>query len=384
MFSKRTERLTGSLIREILAVAQQADVISFAGGLPASAALPRLDLEGMPGELAQYGASEGEPRLRALVARYARGLGLSCQADQVLILSGSQQALDLTAKLFIDEQTPIVTEAPTYLAALQVFNLFGAEIHGVAQQDGVLDPDALESALQTHQARLAYLIPSFQNPSGACYDARLRKQLAAVLDRSSAVVVEDDPYRELSFEGPAPAPLVANLQKAPWVYCGSFSKTLAPGLRLGFLIASPQLFTPLLRLKQAVDLHSNRPGQWLVSNWLEGGAYVERLDRLRAGYRARRDAMQQALERHFSTLADWQLPRGGLFFWLRLKRRCDTRERLQQALSRQVLFMPGEAFYPQPDAGLGHIRLNFSHATPERIDEGIARLAEVFADCGEP
>lgn len=381
MFSKRTERLSGSLIREILAVAQQADIISFAGGLPASASLPKLDLEGMPGDLAQYGASEGEPRLRALVARYARGIGLSCQADQVLILSGSQQALDLTAKLLIDEGTPIVTEAPTYLAALQVFNLFGAEIHGVTQRDGALDPAALEQALHTSQARMAYLIPSFQNPSGACYDARLRQQLAAVLDRASAVVVEDDPYRELSFDGAAPAPLVAGLQKTPWVYCGSFSKTLAPGLRLGFLIASPELFTPLLRLKQAVDLHSNRPGQWLVSNWLEGGAYVERLDRLRQGYRARRDAMQQALERHFAPLARWQAPRGGLFFWLRLNRAVDTRERLQSALARKVLFMPGEAFYPVPEQGLGHLRLNFSHATPEKIDAGIARLAEVFADC---
>jgi 2-aminoadipate transaminase len=383
MFSKRTERLTGSLIREILAVAQQADIISFAGGLPATASLPKLDLDGMPGDLAQYGASEGEPRLRALVARYARGLGLSCQADQVLILSGSQQALDLTAKLFIDEGTPIVTEAPTYLAALQVFNLFGAEIHGVEQRDGVLDPAALDAALQTSKARMAYLIPSFQNPSGACYDARLRQRLAEVLDRSDAVVIEDDPYRELSFNGPAPVPLVAGLQKAPWVYCGSFSKTLAPGLRLGFLIASSQLFLPLLRLKQAVDLHSNRPGQWLVSNWLEGGAYIDRLDRLRVGYRARRDSMQQSLERHFAPLADWQVPQGGLFFWLRLKRRFDTRERLQQALARQVLFMPGEAFYPEPERGLGHIRLNFSHATPEKIEEGIARLAEVFADCVE-
>lgn len=379
MFSERIERLSGSLIREILAVAQRPEVISFAGGLPAAATLPSMSFNGVPDSLAQYGCSEGEPALRQQIAEYACGLGLQCLPEQVLILSGSQQALDLVAKLFIDPGTPVVTEAPTYLAALQVFNLFGARIHGVPQSKGSLDPEQLAAVLQQSQAALTYLIPSFQNPSGACYDQPRRQHLAQVLDAAGGVVVEDDPYRELAYDGPAPAPLVASLKQARWIYCGSFSKTLAPGLRLGYLICSPELFTHLLRLKQAVDLHSNRPAQWLVHQWLTAPGYTERLQSLRTEYRTRRDAMQAALTRHFAALADWEVPQGGLFFWLKLKHACDTREKLQTALAQQVLFMPGEAFYPDPQLGLGHLRLNFSHTPLERMDEGIARLASVFA-----
>jgi DNA-binding transcriptional MocR family regulator len=378
MFSQRIERLSGSLIREILACAQRPEVISFAGGLPALETLPQLDLSGMPPELAQYGPSEGEPELRALVAQYAQGLGLNCDPGQVLILSGSQQALDLVAKLFIDPGTPVVTEAPTYLAALQVFNLFGARIHGVEQHKGTLNPAHLAQTLRHSQARFSYLIPSFQNPSGSCYSQEERQALARVLDASGGAVIEDDPYRELAYDGAAPPPLVASLQRAPWVYCGSFSKTLAPGLRLGYLIATPELFTPLLRLKQAADLHSNRPGQWLVCQALRDAQAPERLQDLRAEYRARRDAMQTALLRHFADLADWRMPGGGLFFWLRLKQACDTREKLPAALARDILFMPGEAFYPDASQGWGHLRLNFSHTPLARMEEGVARLAELF------
>ena len=384
MFSQRIERLSGSLIREILAIGARPDVISFAGGLPSSDCLPRLDLNAMPPELAQYGPSEGEPRLRALVAQQACAMGLPCRAEQVLILSGSQQALDLVAKLFIDPGTPILTEAPTYLAALQVFKLFGADMHCVAPRNGALDPEDLARVLDQSHARISYLIPSFQNPTGACFSAAQRGQLAQELDQAQSVVIEDDPYRELAYDGAAPAPLVASLQRASWIYCGSFSKTLAPGLRLGYLIASsPELFTPLLRLKQAVDLHSNRPGQWLVSNWLEGVDYGARLETLRNSYRLRRDAMQAALARQFSSLADWQAPSGGLFFWLRLKQVCDTREKLAEALQNNVLFMPGEAFFPDHARALGHLRLNFSHATPELIELGVARLAEVFRQASQ-
>jgi 2-aminoadipate transaminase len=378
MFSERIERLSGSLIREILAVTQRPEVISFAGGLPAASSFPSNNLQDMPSDLLQYGCSEGEPRLRQLIAEYAASQGLPCSAEQVLVLSGSQQALDLVAKLMIDPGTPVVTEAPTYLAALQVFQLFGANITGVPQTAGTLDPRQLGRALADSGAGMAYLIPSYQNPSAACYSHEQRQELAKVLDGADVIVVEDDPYRELALDGPTPAPLVASLKSARWIYSGSFSKTLAPGLRLGYLIASPELFTPLLQLKQAVDLHSNRPGQWQIARWLEDAGFHSRLEALRADYRARRDAMQQALSRHFGALAEWQLPQGGLFFWLKLRQVCDTREKLQQAIDQQVLFMPGEAFYPDPQQGLGHVRLNFSHTPLERMEEGIKRLAAVF------
>ncbi|MDF0605458.1 PLP-dependent aminotransferase family protein [Neisseriaceae bacterium TC5R-5] len=378
MFSERINRLSGSLIREILAAAQHPEMISFAGGLPAQQCLPELDFNGLPAELAQYGTSEGEPVLRELIASQAQALGIRCDAQQVLILSGSQQCIDLCAKLFIDPGTLVVTEAPTYLAALQTFKLFGADIRPVAQQNGSLPADKLAAALPG--ARCCYLIPSFQNPSASCYSHSKRLQLAAAIDDADVPLIEDDPYRALSYDGEAPAPLVSHLQRASWVYSGSFSKTLAPGLRVGYLIASPDLFPYLLRLKQALDLHSNRPAQWWVAQRLNDPDYPAYLQRLRAAYRQSRDAMQASLLRHFTELADWALPQGGLFFWLKLKQAQDTRLLLPKALQRQLAFMPGEAFFPVPEQNLGYMRLNFSHTTPQRIEQGVATLADLVRE----
>lgn len=378
MFSERIERLSGSLIREILAAAQQPQMISFAGGLPASQCLPTLDFTGMPAAMAQYGASEGEPELRELIAEQARRMGISCEAEQVLVLSGSQQSIDLCAKLFIDPGTPVVTEGPTYLAALQAFKLFGARVHAVGQRDGRLEPQALAAALEQARPRCCYLIPSFQNPAGSCYSAEDRQALAAAIDAAGVPLIEDDPYRALSYDGEAPAPLVSHLKNAPWIYSGSFSKTLAPGLRVGFLIASPELYPYLMRLKQATDLHTNRPAQWFIARQLRDPGHEQRLLDLREVYRVGRDAMQASLQRHFADLADWQLPQGGLFFWLKLKQLRDTRKLLPLALQQNVAFMPGEAFFPEPEQNLGYVRLNFSHASPERIEIGIARLAALL------
>ncbi|UDM16978.1 PLP-dependent aminotransferase family protein [Vogesella sp. XCS3] len=379
MFSERIERLSGSLIREILAAAQRPEVISFAGGLPAADCLPKLDFSGVPPHLAQYGTSEGEPEFRAAIVQELARIGLDIDASQVLVLSGSQQALDLAAKLFIDPHTPVITEGPTYLAALQVFKLFGADITTVQQEQGQLPPAKLAEAIAASQAKLAYLIPSFQNPSGACYSEETRRGLAEVIDAANMPVIEDDPYRALSYDGEAPRPLVTHLKKAPWIYCGSFSKTLAPGLRIGYMVASPELMPYLLKLKQAADLHTNRLGQWFNTQWLNSGDYVGHLKELQQSYKVGRDAMQTALETHFADLADWLVPQGGLFFWLKLKQPRDTRPLLKVALEENnVAFMPGEAFYSQPEEGIGHLRLNFSHASPERIEEGIKRLAGVI------
>ena len=250
MFSERVERLSGSLIREILAAAQRPEVISFAGGLPAADCLPKLDFTGVPANLAQYGTSEGEPEFRAAVVEELARIGLNVDASQVLVLSGSQQALDLAAKLFIDPGTPVIAEGPTYLAALQVFKLFGADITTVQQQsNGQLSAASLQAAIDSSKAKLAYLIPTFQNPSGACYTEQTRRELAAVIEAAKLPVIEDDPYRALSYDGEAPKPLVTHLQDAPWIYCGSFSKTLAPGLRIGYLVASKDLM-PYLRSEE--------------------------------------------------------------------------------------------------------------------------------------
>jgi len=376
-FSERVDRLKSSLIREILAAAQRPEVMSFAGGLPAEPMLPKVQWADMPASMGQYGMSEGEPALREAVAAEARVLGIDCTASQVLIVSGSQQTLDLAAKLFIDRGTEVLLEAPTYLAALQTFQLFGASCLAVPQEEDGPSLAALRQRLEQHRPAFAYLIPTFQNPSAVRYSEAKRDAVAALLDEFGVTLIEDEPYRELVFDDGSASPVVARMRKASWIYTGTVSKTLLPGLRVGYLIATPDLFPYLLRLKQAADLHTNRIGQWQALQWLGSEAYRAHLADLRQFYRQRRDAMQVALEEHFGDLADWQLPPGGLFFWLQLKQPVDTRTLLKPALEQDVAFMPGEPFFIEPEQNPGYLRLNFSHVAPERLNEGVRRLAQV-------
>ncbi|AMC34425.1 aminotransferase-like domain-containing protein [Janthinobacterium sp. B9-8] len=372
MFAARIDRLTSSLVRDILAAASKPGVISFAGGLPASEVLFRATPEVL-GQLAddiwQYGQTEGEPALREQVAIRARKLGIACSAEQVLIVNGSQQGIDLLSKLMIEEGTPVLTESPTYLAALQVFRLLGARFVTAEQDEEGLLPEAVAAA----DARLAYLVPTFQNPTGLCYSLARRKALAQAFDGQSMVVFEDDPYRDLSFDGPAPAPIVSHLKQARWVYQGSFSKTLAPGLRLGYLIVHPDLIQAMTRLKQAADLHSNRLSQAIVTQLLKDGSLDQHVASILPLYREKRDVMQAALLTHLGDKASWALPSGGLFFWLTLNHEQDVMQLMQEALEAGLAIMPGSAFDPVPRQ-TSTIRLNFSHATFEQIEQGIALL----------
>ncbi|HLV16992.1 MAG TPA: PLP-dependent aminotransferase family protein [Pseudomonas sp.] len=379
-FSERISRLKSSLIREILAAAQRPEVMSFAGGLPAEPMLPKVDWSAMPASVSQYGMSEGEPELRELIAAEARKLGLDCEASQVLVTCGSQQALDLVTKLYVDPGTEILVESPTYLAALQSFQLFGAQCLEVPQEADGPNIAALRARLEQHKPAFAYLIPTFQNPSAVRYSDAKRDAVAALLDEFGVTLVEDEPYRELVFDEVKAAPITSRLKKTGWIYTGTVSKTLLPGLRVGYLICSKELFPHLLRLKQAADLHTNRIGQWQAAQWLGTEKFQQHLAELRSFYRVRRDAMQQALEEHFGELADWNMPQGGLFFWLKLKNPIDTRTLMHRALAVDVAFMPGEAFFIDPDRNPGYMRLNFSHVAPERLGEGMRRLAGVVRE----
>ena len=378
MFAQRIQYLTSSIIREILAAAQKPGVISFAGGLPAAASFPEVDWSTLPESLKQYGMSEGEPELREAIAAEARAKGLKCEASQVLVLSGSQQGLDLVAKLFVDPDSSVLVESPTYLAALQIFHLFQAQCQGVSLTEDGLDLSVLERQIRDHQPRMAYLIPSFQNPSGTCYSVKARQDVAAMLDQYGLPLIEDEPYCELDYDGVPKPPISSLLQRAPWVFQGSFSKILMPGLRLGYLIAHPSLMPYLVRLKQAADLHTNRPGQWLALEYMRSADKQQRLARLQDFYRERRDAFAAALQSEFADLADWQVPSGGLFFWLKLKKPRDTRPLLQPALAAGVAFMPGEAFFAEAEPPVGYLRLNFSHTEPELMVEGLRRLRKVL------
>lgn len=369
--SRRTQDLRTSPIRDILAVIDRPGMVSFAGGLPASETFPRLDLGAVPASALQYGPTEGEPALRAKVAQDLRQLGLECTQEQVLILSGSQQGIDLAGKLFVDAGTPVAVESPTYLAALQVFRYFGARFVGLNRADG--------KVFGGERPRLAYVIPTFQNPTGYCYTAAERVSLAAACDESAVTLFEDDPYRDLVYEACERTPVCSRLRRASWIYQGSYSKSLAPGLRLGYLAASPDLVPYLARLKQAADLHSNRVSQWYVLTQLNDAARGARLAALAASYKRKRDEFDGALARHLREAATWDAPPGGLFFWLTLKRRIDTRELLPRAIERGVAFMPGETFFPHAGEGRGTLRLNFSHASAAETERGLQILSGLLS-----
>lgn len=371
-FSSRVADLHPSPIREILAVIDRPGMISFAGGLPSAETFPELSLDGMSSACLQYGASEGDMALREQVAGELNERGLRCDPNQVVILSGSQQGIDLVAKLFIDNGTPIAVESPTYLAALQVFRFFGASFSS-------LDPRLpLAGMSAERRPAFAYAIPTFQNPTGHCYSTAERENLAAACDALQVPLFEDDPYRDLVFDACDRTPVCAHLKRASWVYQGSFSKSLAPGLRLGYLVASPDLLPYLVRLKQAADLHSNRLSQWIVLEQLRCPERAARTAGLVETYRGRRDAFALSLEKHFSGLADWAIPPGGLFFWLELKTKIDTRSLLTAAIERGVAFMPGEAFFADAESARSSLRLNFSHASEHDAARGLALLAELL------
>jgi DNA-binding transcriptional MocR family regulator len=371
-YSRRIADLLPSPIRQILSVIDRPGMVSFAGGLPAAETFPRLDLQGLPPRLLQYGPTEGEPELRAQVARDLAASGLDCTPDQVLILSGSQQGIDLVAKLYIDAGSTVALESPTYLAALQVFRYFGARFC-------TLDPQQPGVAWAADAApAFVYTTPTFQNPTGRCYTAAQRDALAQACDARGIALFEDDPYRDLVYDAVERVPVCARLRKAPWIYQGSFSKSLAPGLRLGYLVATPELMPHLVHLKQAADLHSCRISQWLVLEQLRDPGRERRRADLADSYRRKRDAFAAALQRHLGAVATWEVPPGGLFFWMTLNQSRDTRELLPEAIRRGVAFMPGEAFYPEEPPVRGRLRLNFSHADAEQCERGLATLAELL------
>jgi DNA-binding transcriptional MocR family regulator len=312
LLSQRAKNLHGSPIREILRVVDQPNMVSFAGGLPAASAFPVLRPGEMPKRYLQYGPTEGEPELRGKLVRHLQSLGIHCGPDQMLILSGSQQGIDLVAKLFIDPGSLVAVESPTYLAALQVFRFFGARFNVI---------DSAKSNLGLSDSALAYINPTFQNPTGKCLTLEERRHMAQECDKRKVPLFEDDPYRDLVYDSCDRTPICAMVRKTSWIYQGSFSKTLAPGLRIGFLAASKNLFPFLNRLKQAADLHTNRLSQWLVLNYLRDPQRLARMAQLAQKYGKKRNIFHNALQKHFSDIAFWSKSPGGFFFWLACKRR---------------------------------------------------------------
>jgi len=371
--SRRMADLKPSAVREMLAVAQRPDIISFAGGLPAADTFADLDLSPPPRDLLQYGPTEGEPELRVVLSRHVGGFGLTCPPERIMVLSGSQQGIDLAAKLTVDAGTTVAVESPLYLAALQVFRFFGADL-------AVLDRRDPASGWAEQPPALAYVTPTFQNPTGECWTTDERRGMAEACARHGVILFEDDPYRDLVYDPCDRRPACGFAPEgASWIYQGSFSKTFAPGLRLGFLAASEDLFPLLVRLKQAADLHANRLSQWRVLQYLADPGRQARLDRVAAYYRTARDRFAEGLERHLGNLASWTSPPGGLFFWITLPEGVDEDELLTKTRERGVIFTPGRHFRVAAE-GRPAIRLNFSLAEPEAADRGLAILGDCLRE----
>lgn len=381
--ARRAARLEPSTIREILKVTERPGIISLAGGLPSADSFPveamaeasARVLRDSPREALQYAASEGYAPLREWVAAEMSAQGLRADASQVLITTGSQQGLDLVGKVLIDPGSTVAVEAPTYLGALQAFNPYEPEFVAVEGDDEGPLPAGMDVA---RGARFLYLLPNFQNPSGRCLSAARRLALAARALALGLPVVEDNPYGDLWFDQPPPPPLAATLGEQA-VYLGSFSKVLAPGLRLGYVIAPAALYPKLLQAKQAADLHTPGYNQRIVHEVIKDGFLQQHVPTIRARYKAQRDAMRAALEQHLPPGCRWNVPAGGMFFWVELPQGLDATALLARAVDAGVAYVPGAAFY----AGGGHantLRLSFVTVPPARITQGVALLGRVLAE----
>jgi 2-aminoadipate transaminase len=383
--SGRAAALRSSAIREILRVTARPEVVSFAGGLPAPELFPTEVLATLAHRLLssergasalQYAQTEGHAGLRARVLARAPFPAGAFAEDGVLVTQGSQQGLDLLAKLFLDPGDEVLVETPAYVGALQVFRFFRARIRFLPCDAEGVRPEALADALRS-RPKLVYLTPTFQNPSGVCYPEARRREVRDALRGSEAVVVEDDPYRDIWFDAPPPAPVLLGHDPERGVYLGSFSKTAAPGLRVGFLLGPPALVRRCVLAKQATDLQTNTLGQHLLLELLGHEGFTQHLADLRREYRARRDALHGALTASLAQRLSWNRPGGGMFLWARIRDGGDAAQLLAHALEEGLAFVPGGEFHAEGE-GADTLRLNFTHPAPARIAEGVIRMARAF------
>ncbi|MCW5667760.1 MAG: PLP-dependent aminotransferase family protein [Piscinibacter sp.] len=381
--ARRAARMNPSVIREILKVTERPGILSLAGGLPAPESFPveamraasERVLRDTPREALQYAASEGYAPLREWVAAQLNEQGLAAAPGQVLITTGSQQGLDLVAKLLLDAGSGVAVEAPTYLGALQAFAPYEPETISLPCDD---DGPRVDALAQARGARFLYLLPNFQNPSGRCMSAARRVAVADAAAAMGLPIVEDNPYGDLWFDSPPPAPLAAR-HPLNTIYLGSFSKVLAPGLRLGYVVAPTEVFPKLLQAKQAADLHTPGFNQRVVHEVIRDGFLREHVPTIRARYRARRDAMAAALARHLPPGCRWQAPRGGMFFWVELPEGIDAAALLPHAVERGMAFVPGAPFFAErPQANT--LRLSFVTVAPEQIERGVELLAQALKE----
>ncbi len=394
-YAQRTKCAKSSIIRELLKLTQRPEVISFAGGMPAPEVFPvekfkeacNRVLTDMPTVALQYGATEGYLPLRQFIVEQMSRYGILASVDNVMITAGSQQALDLISKLLINRGDRILVESPSYLGALQAFDLMGAEYVTVPIDDHGLNTDYLDNALRSGP-KFMYILPNFQNPGGVTLSEERRKQIVLLSDKYGIPIIEDDPYGQLRYEGEHKTPLFvldrSNLQRdngytlGNVIYLSTFSKLLAPGMRIAWIVAPPDVIVRLVQLKQSTDLHTSTFAQMVTYEVARDGFLDEHVKLIRKVYSERKDAMLRALTDYFPEEVTWTHPHGGLFLWVTLPTGVDSRRLLDEALRHDVAFVPGNPFFAEGDKG-SHMRLNFSNATPEMIREGVRRLSIAVA-----
>lgn len=399
-YAQRTQGMGSSMIRELLKLTEQPDVISFAGGLPAPEIFPVAQFEEAAARVLkehgsralQYSTTEGYRPLRQFIVEKMAQYGIEASPENVLITSGSQQALDMIGKILINPGDTILTERPTYLGALQAWRAYQADFVTVPVDNDGLRTDLLEEALCSGP-KFMYILPNFQNPGGVTLSLSRRQELIAMSDRYGIPIIEDDPYGELRFEGEHLPPLVvldsARLNHRTTtsngqgylhgnvIYMSTFSKTLAPGLRLGWIVAPTEVIKRCVMAKQGMDLHTSSFVQIMAYEVVKTGFLKEHVRLIRRVYRERRDVMLAAMSQYFPSEVTWTHPHGGLFLWVTLPETLDAVTLLENAVENKVAFVPGVAFYPD-GGGRNTFRLNFSNAQPDQIELGIKRLGQVI------
>ena len=389
-YAHRSQKTGSSVIRELLKLTEQPDVISFAGGLPAPEVFPLKEfreacnyvLDHFGPQALQYSTSEGYIPLREMIARHNARYSVEITAENILITSGSQQALDFIGRLFINRCDYIVVESPTYLGALQAWNSYGAQYIPVrADEDGMI-VDELEAALRIGP-KFIYILPNFQNPSGSTLSLERRHKLIEIADKYGVPIIEDDPYGQLRYEGehiPSVVALDSEFRgpngchySGNVIYLSTFSKLLAPGLRLAWVIAPPEVIRKLVMIKQAADLHTASFNQYVAYEVGKGGFLNEHVKVIRAIYKERRDVMLEMMAEMFPREVTWLKPKGGMFLWSILPAGMDAAQVLKRAVERKVAFVPGGGFHPRGGSD-NTMRINFSYSSPDTIREGVTRL----------
>ena len=386
-FSKRTANTSSSFIREILKVTQRPEIISFAGGLPNPVSFPQEELKISMNRIAdkykdkiyQYSTTLGLDFLRQFIAsRYKKIHNMDITLDNIIITTGSQQALDLIAKVFLDKNDKVLVEEPSYLGLLQAFSMFEVDFVQTKLNDDGLDIECLKETVKKHHPKLAYLIPNFQNPTGLTYTKENRDLVFDVIKDEDMILIQDDPYGELRFNNEERIPYIGLNKTDKNIYLGSFSKIITPGMRLGYVIAHSEIIKKLETAKQASDLHSNIFAQYLISDYLYNNDLDKHIDKIKKLYKEQASAMIGAMEKYFPKNIKFTYPKGGMFTWVTLEEGKSSTKLFNIALEKNVAFVPGNPFYINQDVDVNTLRLNYTNADSPTIEEGIKRLAQAM------